>query len=139
MQTISKYLSMLLLPVFLLAQYSDQQLPGVVESYFKRNRTSPTLVSVDVDKDYLYGRTLRIKIMGNRTTSNDDIGFAFGAAAAVANHAQKPIDTIWVEMDVLYKVVETTIAVAPADCSIDAIVRKTRKFSDWWDNCLEFL
>ncbi len=126
-------------PACLIAQYSDDQIPGVVRAYFQRNRTAPRLIRVDTDQDYIQGRLLRIKIQGNRNSANDDIGFAFGAAAAVANRARRPFDTIWIEMDVLYKNIETTIALAPAPCSIEAIVQKNRSFQDWWDHCLEFL
>ena len=127
------------LPVLAFAQYSDQQVGGVVEAYFNRNRTAPPLIRTELVNDAFYGRTLRIKIQGNRNSMNDDLGFAFGAAAAVAAKTGKPVETLWVEMDVRYKEIETTIAVAAADCSIEAIVNKSRSFGDWWDRCLEIL
>jgi len=130
---------LLCLPLVLAAQYEDRQVPGIVQKYFDRNRTSPPLVRADITDDAFYGRTLKIKIQGNRNSVNDDLGFAFGAAAAVAHNTNEPIETLWVEMDVRYKDIETTIAIAPADCSIESIVLKTRTFGDWWDRCLEIL
>jgi len=129
----------MLMPTILWGQYHDRQIPGIVETYFQRNRTAPTLLRVEVTEDAFYGRTLRVKIQGNRNTRDADLGFAFGAAAAIANYANDPIASIWVEMNLVYKEVETVIAVAPAPCSIDAIVRHSRTFEDWWDNCLELL
>lgn len=128
-----------LFPLFIHAQIQDNHIPGTVEKYFNRNRTSPTIMSTEIIDDYIHGRTLKIKIRGHRNSENADLGFAFGAAAAVANHALNPISTIWVEMDVRYKNTETTIAVAPADCSIEAIVTKTRTYDTWWEDCLEIL
>lgn len=87
----------------------------------------------------MYGRTLKIRIQGHRNSENEDLGFAFGAAAAVANQASNKLEAIWIEMDVRYKAVETTVAVAPAPCSIEAIVHKSRSFGEWWENCLEIL
>ncbi|NQV14927.1 hypothetical protein HQ531_05660 [bacterium] len=127
------------MPLLLQAQIRDQHIATTVEKYFARNRTAPTLISVNLSEDYMYGRTLKIRIHGHRNTENEDIGFAFGAAAAIANQTSSKIETLWVEMDVRYKKIETTIAVAPAPCSIDAIVRKSRSFGSWWEECLEFL
>jgi hypothetical protein len=129
----------LLLPVLVEARISDRYLGPTVEKYFARDRTAPTLLSVEVIDDFLYGRTLKIRMRGHRNQENTAFGFAFGAAASVANQADIPIETIWVELDVRYKYVETSIAVAPADCSIEAIVKKQRSFGFWWKNCLEFL
>ncbi len=128
-----------MLPIILWAQIQDHYIPQTVEKYFTRNRTSPTIIATEVISDYIYGRTLKVRIRGHRNSENADLGFTFGAAAAVANRASTPIKTIWVEMDVRYKKIETTIAVAPADCSIEAIVTKTRTFGSWWEGCLEFL
>jgi len=136
-----KYIALIvsLLPLIISAQIQDHHIPGTVEKYFTRNRTSPTMIAAEVVDDYIYSRTLKIRIRGHRNSENADLGFAFGAAAAVANRATNPIKTIWVEMDVRYKKIETTIAVAPADCSVEAIVTKTRSFDSWWEGCLEFL
>ena len=128
-----------LFPILLSAQIQDYHISRTVEKYFTRNRTAPALVSTEVVDDIIYGRTLKITIQGHRNSENQDIGFAFGAAAAIANQASHPFEALWVEMDVRYKQTETTIAVAPAACSIDAIVRKTRSFGSWWEGCLEFL
>lgn len=133
------YLLLLFIPLTLPAQIHDRHIAGTVEKYFARNRTAPAIISSEVVDDFLYGRTLKIRIRGNRNSENEDLGFAFGAAAAVANQATTPLDMLWVEMDVRYKAIETTVAVAPADCSVEAIVKKTKTFGDWWENCLEFL
>ena len=129
----------LLFPILLVAQIPDRHVSSTVEKYFARNRTAPTLISVETVDDYLYGKTLKIRIQGHRNSENEDLGFAFGAAAAVANQASNEYESLWVEMDVRYKQLETTIAVAPAPCSIDTIVLKTRTFSEWWEKCLEIL
>ncbi|MEA3287960.1 MAG: hypothetical protein U9Q77_11390 [Candidatus Marinimicrobia bacterium] len=128
-----------MLPIFTLAQIQDHHISSTVEKYFNRNRTGPTLISADIVDDFIYGRTLKISIRGHRNSENPDLGFAFGAAAAVANHAANPIKMLWVEMDVRYKKLETTIAVAPTPCSVEAIITKTRTFDSWWQDCLEFL
>lgn len=141
MQRFTKWILILLtiLPSILLAQIQDRHIASTVEKYFARNRTAPTIVSSEIVDDFLYGRTLKIRIRGHRNSENEDLGFAFGAAAAVANKATVPVKALWVEMDVRYKAVETTIAVAEADCSIEAIIHKSRSFSDWWEDCLEIL
>ncbi len=123
----------------MIAQIQDHHIASTVEKYFVRNRTGPTLISAEIIDDFIYGKTLKIKIRGHRNSENADLGFTFGAAAAVANHASNPIEMLWVEMDVRYKTLETTIAVAPAKCSIEGIVTKTRTFDSWWKDCLEFL
>ncbi len=128
-----------MLPIFLSAQIQDIHISRTVEKYFNRNRTAPTLMTAEVVDDYVYGRTLKITIRGRRNSQNEDLGFAFGAAAAIAGRASNPFEMLWVEMDVRYKDIETTTAIAPAPCSIEAIVRKTRSFESWWDGCLEFL
>mgnify|MGYP006863446650 FL=1 len=129
----------MLLPILLSAQIQDRYLASTVEKYFARNRTAPTIISAEVVDDIMYGRTLKIRIQGHRNSENEDLGFAFGAAAAVANQATNQLDALWIEMDVRYKAVETTVAVAPALCSIEAIVHKTRSFGAWWEDCLEIL
>ena len=121
------------------AQIQDRYIGSTVEKYFARNRTAPTIISAEVVDDIMYGRTLKIRILGHRNSENEDLGFAFGAAAAVANQASNQFDALWIEMDVRYKAVETTVAVAPALCSIEAIVHKTRSFGTWWEDCLEIL
>lgn len=136
---ISALLVLLLFPTVLAAQIQDRHIASTVAKYFARNRTAPTIISAEIVDDFLYGRTLKIRIQGHRNSENEDIGFAFGAAAAVANQASTSFDALMVEMDVRYKRIETTIAIAPADCSIEAIVRKTRTFGEWWKDCLEIL
>ena len=128
---------LLLVPILLEARISDRYLAPTVEKYFARDRTAPTLLSVEVIDDFLYGRTLKIRMRGQRNQENTALGFAFGAAASVANQADVPIETLWIELDVRYKHIETSIAVAPADCSIEAIVDKQRSFGFWWKNCLD--
>ena len=130
---------LLLVPILLSAQIQDRHIASTVEKYFARNRSAPLIISADVVDDFLYGRTLKIKIQGHRNSENEDLGFAFGAAAAVANQASNTFDALWIEMDVRYKAIETTIAVAPAQCSIEAIVQKSRSFGEWWEDCLEIL
>ncbi|MBC8377008.1 MAG: hypothetical protein H8E26_13260 [FCB group bacterium] len=129
----------MLVPILLSAQIQDRHLSSTVEKYFARNRTAPTIISAEVVDDIMYGRTLKIRIQGHRNSENEDLGFAFGAAAAVANQASNKLEALWIEMDVRYKAVETTVAVAPALCSIEAIVYKSRSFGEWWENCLEIL
>ena len=130
---------LLLFPFVLSGQIQDRHVASTVEKYFARNRSAPTIISAEVVDDFLYGRTLKIRIQGHRNSENEDLGFAFGAAAAIANQATNTFEALWVEMDVRYKGVERTIAVAPAQCSIVAIVLKSRSFGDWWENCLEIL
>jgi hypothetical protein len=132
-------LIIILFPLLSIAQIQDAHIQSTVEKYFARNRTAPALMSASVVDDIMYGRTLKISIRGHRNSENEDIGFAFGAAASIASRASSPIETLWVEMGVRYKRIETTIAIAPAKCSSDAIVRKTRSFASWWEECLEFL
>ncbi|MCF7922233.1 MAG: hypothetical protein K9M55_05980 [Candidatus Marinimicrobia bacterium] len=134
-----KYLFLIFIPFLLSAQIHDRHISSTVEKYFARNRTAPTIISAEVVEDFLYGRTLKIRILGHRNSENEDLGFAFGAAAAVANQAANPFEALWIEMDVRYKATETTVAVAPALCSIEAIVQKSRSFGEWWENCLEIL
>ncbi len=130
---------LIFLPLLLPAQIQDRYITSTVEKYFARNRTAPTILSAEVVDDFMYGRTLKIRIQGHRNSENEDLGFAFGAAAAVANQASDSFEYLWIEMDVRYKALETTVAVAPATCSIEAIVQKSRSFSDWWEDCLEIL
>jgi hypothetical protein len=129
----------MLMPLSNFAQIHDSQISRTVEKYFARSRTAPMLISTDIVDDIMYGRTLKIKIVGHRNRENAELGFAFGAAAAVANRADVIFDQIWVEMDVRYKETETTIASASAKCSIDCIVTKVEEYDYWWKNCLEFL
>lgn len=129
----------ILFPLLVQAQIQDRYISSTVEKYFNRTRTAPTLMSVELVNDFMYGRTLKVHIIGHRNSENEDIGFAFGAAAAIASQVTTPFESLWVEMDVRYKDTETTIAVAPATCSVDAIVRKSKSFGSWWENCLTFL
>jgi len=136
--TLRRYI-ILLFPLMVCSQIQDIYIEGTVEKYFARNRTSPTLMSAEIIDDLMFGRTLKVAIRGQRNSENEDLGFAFGAAAAIAGKATTPFETLWVEMDIRYKSMETTIAVAPAPCSIEAIVKKSRSFASWWEDCLQFL
>ncbi|NQV16115.1 hypothetical protein HQ531_11705 [bacterium] len=129
---------LVLFPVILQAKISDPQISATVEKYFAWSRGEPTLISADIVQDYIYGRTLKIIIIANRNTKEQDLGFAFATAATVANIAATPFDMLWVEMDIHFKNSETTIAIAPAECSIDAMILKNCDFDDWWNGCLQF-
>jgi len=131
-------LNLILLPVLITAQISDTQIPHSVKTYFEMNRLGPELISAEVVNHHQSGRTLIIKIVARRNMSGKDLIFAFAAAAAVANFAAKPIDLLWVEMDINFKGSETTLALAPANCTIDAIILKNCETEKWWQDCLQF-
>lgn len=133
------FLSMLIfLPTILLSQIADAQIPASVQKYFERNRLGPTLLSVKIVDDDESGRILKVKIIATRNKSGNDLAFAFAAAAAVANMAELSIDLLWVEMDINFKDLETTMAIAPANCTIDAIILKNTETEKWWQDCLQF-
>lgn len=84
------------------------------------------------------GRVLKIRVAARRTQSENDLLFALAAAAAVANLADHKIELFWVEMEIKFKEIEITTALAPAECTIDAIVLQMGT-EVWWEDCLEFL
>ena len=131
-------LALLLLPMLLVAQIPDTQIPQSVKSYFEMNRLGPELVSVEVVNHHQSGRTLKIKIIATRNKSGKDLAFAFAAAAAVANFADRPFELLWVEMDINFKDSETTLALAPVSCSIDALILGNCETEKWWQDCLNF-
>lgn len=126
-----------LLPQLVFAKISDAKIPYNIQTYFQRNRLGPELVSAEVFNHNLSGRTLKLKIIARRNLSGRDLAFAFAAAAAVAYHADKPIELLWVEMDINFKDSETTLAFAPANCTIDAIIFGNVETEKWWEDCLE--
>ncbi|MCF7825581.1 MAG: hypothetical protein K9M55_00030 [Candidatus Marinimicrobia bacterium] len=128
----------ILFPVLVLAQIPDVKIPSTVEKYFQMCRTGPDLVSVEVVNHHQSGRTLKIKIIARRNQSGKDLAFAFAAAAAVANMADRPFELLWVEMDVNFKGSETTLALAPANCTIDALIFGNCETEKWWQDCLQF-
>ncbi len=130
--------ALLLFPVLLGAQISDTQIPQSIQRYFKMNRLGPELVNVEVLNHYQSGRTIKLQIIANRNKSGKDLAFAFAAAAAIANFAEKPIELLWVEMDVNFRDSESTMAIAPAKCTIDAIILKNTEMDSWWTDCLQF-
>ena len=131
-------LAFFLLPMLLVAQIPDTQIPQSIQSYFKMNRLGPELVSAEVFNHHQSGRTIKLKIVANRNKSGKDLAFAFAAAAAVANFADRPIELLWVEMDINFKGSETTLALAPANCTIDALILGNCETAKWWKDCLQF-
>ncbi|MBT4130947.1 MAG: hypothetical protein HOG76_06615 [Candidatus Marinimicrobia bacterium] len=125
-------------PFLLSAQIQDVKIRSCIEQYFKLNRAGPELVCIDMFDHPEFGCTIKIKILARRTQSGQDLLFAFAAAAAVANLAEHHIDLLWVEMDINFKELETTMALAPADCTIDAIILGNCKTEKWWNDCLQF-
>jgi len=132
-------LSFFFVPLISTAQISDLKIPESVQRYFQMNRLGPELISVDIIDNHESGRTIKLKIIANRNKSGKDLGFAFAAAAAIANHADRPIEVIWVDMIMNFKDSEMTMAVAPVDCTIDAIILKNTETKKWWQDCLQFL
>lgn len=130
-------IGLVLLPVITLAEIPDIQIPHSVRTYFVRNRLGPELVSTEVINHHQSGRILKLKIIVSRNKSGRDLGFAFAAAAAVANLAKDPFELLWVEMDINFKDSETTDAIAPANCTIDAIILKNQETEKWWKDCLQ--
>lgn len=102
------------------------------------NRKGPELVSAEVFNHHQSGRTIKLKIVATRNNSGKDLAFAFAAAAAIANMADRPIELIWVEMDINFKGSETTMALAPANCTIDALIFGNCETEKWWEDCLQF-
>ena len=132
------FFSLILLPLLIVAKIPDTQIPHNIKRYFEMNRLGPELISAEIINHHQSGRTLKIKIIARRSMSGKDLIFAFAAAAAVANFAEKPIELLWVDMDVNFKGSETTMAIAPANCTIDAIILKNCETEKWWQDCLQF-
>jgi len=129
---------LLLLPLFLSAQISDENIPKSIAQYFRLNRLGPELLSVDVFEHPKSGRVLRIRVLARRCQSEKALVFAFAAASAVANLAKEEIELFWIDVEVRFKEIEITTALAPAKCTVDAIIQKEGSES-WWQECLEFL
>jgi len=139
----SRYLLFVLFMLFLFpglveAQIPDVKIPSSLEKYFQMNRKGPELVSAEVFNHHQSGRTIKLKIVATRNNSGQDLAFAFAAAAAIANMADRPIELIWVEMDINFKGSETTMALAPANCTIDALILGNCETEEWWKDCLQF-
>lgn len=128
---------LLLLPILTIAKISDAQIPSNIAKYFQYNRLGPELVSAEVVNHHQSGRTIKLKIIARRNSSAKDLAFAFAAAAAMAHYADRPIELLWVEMDINFKDSETTMAIAPANCTIDAIILKNTETEEWWENCMQ--
>jgi len=131
------FLSLLVLPVLGSAKIPDARIPQGIESYFSQNRLGPELVSAEVFNHYQSGRTIKLKIIARRNMSGKDLAFAFAAAAAIAHYAESPIELLWVDMDINFKGSETTTALAPANCTIDAIILKNVETEKWWEDCMQ--
>ena len=131
-------LCILMFPMLLSAQIPDVKIPSTIEKYFHMNRKGPELVSAEVFNHHQSGRTIKLKIIASHSNSGKDLAFAFAAAAAIANMADRPIELLWVVMDVNFKGSETTVALAPANCTIDAIILKNTETEKWWKDCLQF-
>jgi len=132
------FFSLFFFPLILGAQIPDVRIPSCVGKYFEMNRLGPELVSVEVVNHHQSGRTLKINIVGRRNQSGKDLAFAFAAAAAVANMADRSFELLWVEMDINFKGSETTLALAPANCTIDALIFGNCETEKWWQDCLQF-
>ena len=76
--------------------------------------------------------------MSRRSQAERDLVFTLTAASAVANLADHKIELFWVDVQIKFKEIETMTALAPAPCTIDAIIYQTGSES-WWENCLEFI
>lgn len=101
------------------------------------NRLAPELISVDVFQHPTEGQTMKIRIKARRSQSYKDIGLAFSAAAAVANLSKQEFDLFWVEMSINFKDTETSHFFAPAECTINALIRQHRSAESWWNECIE--
>ena len=120
-----------------LAEINELQLDHALSQYFYMNRKGPELVSVRVMTPSPGERTLKLHIIARRHSRAADLGFAFAAAAAVANLCVNPPNMLEVQMDINYRDYETTLAMAPADCTIDAVILKKSEYDDWWESCLQ--
>jgi len=129
----------LLVPVFTLAQIPQSKVCGSVAQYFRLNRLAPELLDVNVFEHPTEGRTMRIRIAARRSQSRRDIGLAFSAAAAVANCSEKQFDLLWVEMVITYKDKENSSFIAPAYCTINALINQEITMEQWWEDCVQVL
>jgi len=128
---------MILLPLGAFAKFSDLQVSENVEKFFARNRLGPELVSAELVNHPQSGRTIRLRIIARRNQSDKDLVFAFAAAAAVAHYAERPVDLLWVDMDINFKDSESIRAIAPANCTISALIMKEWETERWWEDCLQ--
>lgn len=131
-----RYYFLFLLPVLLIAQIPDEKVAACVTRYFEWNRLAPELISADLFVHPEIGYVLKLKIKGRRTQHVADLIYGFRAGAAVANCARSNIRLLWIELDVPYKEIETTIATAEADCSIAAFINESIGYEVWWIECL---
>ena len=138
MKFYSILIPLVLLPILLEAKISDTQIPATIETYFQMNRLGPELISTEVINHRQSGRAIKISIIASRNKSARDLAFTFAAAAAVANMAERPFELLWVEMDINFKDSETTMALAPANCTIDALIFGNCETEKWWKDCLQF-
>lgn len=127
----------LLLPLATYAKISDAKISESIETFFQRNRLGPELVSAEVMNHFESGRTIKVKIIARRNQSEKDLVFAFAAAAAVAHYADRPIEMLWVDMDINFKDSESVRAIAPANCTIAAIILKEWETERWWEDCMQ--
>jgi len=127
----------LLTPILLAAKIPDGKIPQSLQKYFHMNRLGPELVSAEVVNHHESGRTLKMRIIARRNNSGKDLVFAFAAAAAIAHYAEKPVDLLWVDMDINFKDSETTHAIAPANCTISAMILKESETEQWWEDCMQ--
>ncbi len=126
----------LLLPILLTAQLEDVKIHGCINQYFRLNRGGPTLHNIEIFEHPDLGHTIKLKITSRRNRTQQDLTYGFTSAAAVANlHGH--IEMLWVEMDVRFKTVETTTALASAECSIDALILGNVGYKMWWTDCLQ--
>jgi len=126
-----------LFPFLLSAQNHDVQISHCIGQYFRLNRGGPELIDIEIFEHPEFGHTIKIRIIGRRNRTAQDLGYAFTSAAAVANlHGH--IELLWVEMDITFKDLETTQALAQANCTIDALILGNSNPEQWWNDCLQF-
>lgn len=135
----SKLILLLLVPIFMAAQIPQNKVCGSVAQYFRLNRLAPKLLNVRVFEHPIEGRTMKITIETRRSQSMKDIGLAFSAAAAVANCSERKFDLLWVEMVINYKDQEVSSFIAPAYCTINALIHQEISKKQWWEDCVEIL
>lgn len=130
-------MGILLFPLLLSAQSDAIKIPHCIGQYFRLNRGGPELVGVDIFVHPEFGHTIKVNIKGRRNRSAQDLAYAFTSAAAVANLAGH-VEVLWVEMDINFKDIETTQALADVDCSIDALILGDCNTKKFWENCVRF-
>lgn len=123
--------------MLLSAQSEDVKIPHCIGQYFRLNRGGPELLDVEIFEHPELGHTIKVKINGRRNRAAQDLAYAFTSAAAVANLAGH-IEMLWVEMDINFKDMETTQALADVDCSIDALILGDCNTKKFWENCVRF-